>query len=106
MLPYFKRTERRLGVHDAQYRGGEGGLPVTDIDWIHPICEAFIDGAAGMGIPRCEDYNARSQEGVGYFQRAIRNGYRRTSYRDRWADAGARHPRRGGERTGPAHRRR
>ncbi|MBV9116549.1 MAG: GMC family oxidoreductase N-terminal domain-containing protein [Acetobacteraceae bacterium] len=81
VLPYFKRTERRLGAHDAQYRGREGGLPVTDIDWIHPICEAFIDGAAGMGIPRCEDYNARSQEGVGYFQRAIRNGYRRSAAR-------------------------
>ncbi|MBV8617210.1 MAG: GMC family oxidoreductase N-terminal domain-containing protein [Acetobacteraceae bacterium] len=81
VLPYFKRTERRLGAHNAQYRGREGGLPVTDIDWIHPICEAFIDGAAGMGIPRCEDYNARSQEGVGYFQRAIRNGYRRSAAR-------------------------
>ncbi len=81
VLPYFKRTERRLGVHDAQYRGGKGKLPVTDIDWIHPICEAFIAGAEGMGIPRCEDYNARSQEGVGYFQRAIHNGYRRSAAR-------------------------
>lgn len=34
--------------------------------------EAFIAGAVGVGIPRCEDYNSGDhQEGVGYFQRAI-----------------------------------
>jgi len=81
VLPYFKRTERRLGVHDARYRGSEGALPITDIDWIHPICEAFIAGAEGMGIQRCEDYNAQSQAGVGYFQRAIHNGYRHSAAR-------------------------
>ncbi len=81
VLPYFRRTERRLGVHDARYHGSEGNLPVSDIDWIHPICEAFIDGAAGMGLPRCEDYNAQSQEGVGYFQRAIHKGYRHSAAR-------------------------
>ncbi|MGA9869260.1 MAG: GMC oxidoreductase, partial [Acetobacteraceae bacterium] len=48
---------------------------------IHPICEAFIDGAEGMGIPRCLDYNAQSQEGVGYFQRAIHKGYRQSAAR-------------------------
>jgi len=81
VLPYFKRTERRLGVHDPRYHGSEGNLPVSDIDWIHPICEAFIDGAEGMGIPRCLDYNAQSQEGVGYFQRAIHKGYRQSAAR-------------------------
>ncbi len=81
VLPYFKRTERRIGLHDARYHGSEGNLPVSDIDWIHPICEAFIEGAAGMGIPRCEDYNAQSQEGVGYFQRAIHKGYRQSAAR-------------------------
>jgi choline dehydrogenase len=81
VLPYFKRTERRLGVHDARYHGSAGALPVTDIDWIHPICEAFIDGAAGIGIPRCADYNGESQEGVGYFQRAIHKGYRHSAAR-------------------------
>jgi choline dehydrogenase len=81
VLPYFKRTERRLGVHDARYHGSDGALPVTDIDWIHPICEAFIDGAAGIGIPRCADYNGESQEGVGYFQRAIHKGYRHSAAR-------------------------
>ncbi len=81
VLPYFKRTERRLGVHDPRYHGAEGALPVTDIDWIHPICEAFIAGAVGAGLPRTIDYNAQSQEGVGYFQRAIHKGYRHSAAR-------------------------
>ena len=81
VLPYFRRTERRLGLCDARYHGTEGRLPVSDIDWIHPICEAFIEGAAEIGIPRCEDYNAQSQEGVGYFQRAIHKGYRQSAAR-------------------------
>ncbi len=81
VLPYFKRTERRLGLCDPRYHGTEGHLPVTDIDWIHPVCEAFIEGAVGMGLPRCVDYNAGSQEGVGYFQRAIHKGYRHSAAR-------------------------
>ena len=81
VLPYFRRTERRLGVCDTRYHGTEGHLPVTDIDWIHPINEAFIDGAVGMGIPRCPDYNGEAQEGVGYFQRAIYRGWRHSAAR-------------------------
>ena len=81
VLPYFKRTERRIGVCDTRYHGRQGNLPVTDIDWIHPISEAFIAGAVGMGIPRCSDYNAEAQEGVGYFQRAIYNGWRQSAAR-------------------------
>jgi choline dehydrogenase len=51
-------------------------LTVTDIDGGDPICDAFIDGAVGMGIPRNDDYNGASQAGVGYFQRAINKGRR------------------------------
>ena len=76
ILPYFKRTERRIGDGDDTFRGREGGLTVTDIDWIHPLCEAFIDGVVGLGIPRNPDYNGARQEGVGYFQRALYNGRR------------------------------
>ncbi|MGH7154757.1 MAG: GMC family oxidoreductase [Acetobacteraceae bacterium] len=81
VLPYFKRTERRLGLCDTRYHGVEGRLPVTDIDWLHPICEAFIAGAEGLGIPRTSDYNAEAQEGVGYFQRAIHRGWRHSAAR-------------------------
>jgi len=76
MLPYYRRTERRIGFGDPGKRGREGGIPVTDMDWIHPVSEAFIAGAVAAGIPRNPDYNSGDQAGVGYFQRAIERGRR------------------------------
>jgi choline dehydrogenase len=76
VLPYFKRLERRVGTGDETFRGRNGALTVTDIDWRHPLCEAFIDGCVSVGIPRNPDYNGRIQEGVSYSQRTIHNGRR------------------------------
>jgi choline dehydrogenase len=76
VLPYFRRMERRIGGGDETFRGREGSLTVTDIDWRHPLCEAFIEGAVQHGIPRNPDYNGTIQEGVSYSQRTIHNGRR------------------------------
>src|SRR4029077_9873095 len=76
VLPYFKRLERRLGAGDDTYRGRDGNLTVTDMDWRHPLCEAFIEGAVSLGIPRNPDYNGAIQEGVSYVQRTIYKGRR------------------------------
>jgi len=76
VLPYFKRLEARQGESDATYRGRDGSLTVSDIDWTHPLCEAFIQGAVEAGIPRNPDYNGGKQEGVAYAQRTIQNGRR------------------------------
>ena len=76
VLPYFKRLERRIGDGDAAYRGREGSLTVTDIAWSHPLCDAFIEGAVSLGIPRNPDYNGAVQEGVSYAQRTIHKGRR------------------------------
>ncbi len=76
MLPYYRKSERRVGLADAPRRGRDGGIPVTDMDWIHPVSEAFIAGAVAMGIPRNPDYNSGDQAGVGYYQRTIERGRR------------------------------
>jgi choline dehydrogenase len=81
VLPYFKRNERRLGAADARYRGTTGPQPVSDIEWIHPLCERFIAGAAALGLPRNPDYHGASQDGVGYFQRTIEGRWRMSSSR-------------------------
>jgi len=82
ILPYFKRGERRIGAADEKTHGRGGVMPVTDNDWYHPICEAFIEGAGELGIPRCADYNSGDdQAGVGYFQRLINRGYRHSAAR-------------------------
>jgi len=73
VLPYFKRSEQRIGEADARYRGRDGALTVTDTDWTHHLCEAFIQGCESLGIPRNPDYNGAGQEGVTYTQRTIHN---------------------------------
>jgi len=77
VLPYFRRTERRMVAEaDPTFRGSEGNLPITDLEWRDPLCEAFIEGAVQMGIPRNRDYNGSQQAGVSYVQRIIHNGRR------------------------------
>jgi len=81
VLPYFKRGEKRIGAADSRFRGSDGEFAVTDLHWDHPLCEAFIDGAVAMGIPRNPDYNGAKQDGVGYFQRSIHKRRRMSSAR-------------------------
>ncbi len=77
VLPYFKRSERRIGAHvDVRYRGADGPLPVADCAWRHALCDAFIESAREVGVPDNPDYNGASQEGAGYYQRWIHRGRR------------------------------
>lgn len=79
VLPYFKRTERRIGDFDPRYRGGDGPLPIADCDWRHPLCDAFIESAHAIGVPHNPDYNGARQEGAGYYQRWIYKGRRHSA---------------------------
>ena len=74
ILPYFKKCEQRIGIGDDTFRGRDGSLQVTDLNYKHPLCEAFMDGAGELGIPRNPDYNGALQEGISYVQRTT---YRR-----------------------------
>ncbi len=67
VLPLFKRSEKNERGGD-DYHGGEGELAVSDIRVRRPICDAFIEAAAEVGILKTNDFNGKSQEGVGYFQ--------------------------------------
>ena len=69
VLPYFKRCEQRIGYGDDTFRGREGVLQVTDLNYQHPLCDAFIAGAGELGIPINNDYNGAVQEGISYVQR-------------------------------------
>ncbi len=76
VLPYFKRSENKLGGGDDGYHGHGGPFTVTDIDETHPLCDAFIRGAESLGIPVNPDYNGRRQEGIAYAQRSVHKGRR------------------------------
>jgi len=73
VLPYFRRCERRIGGGDDTFRGRKGNLTVTDLNYTHPLCEAFMQGAGELGIPRNADYNGAVQEGISYVQRTAHN---------------------------------
>ena len=81
VLPYFKRSERRIGEGDETFRGRNGNLIITDIDYRHPLADDFIEGAVNYGIPLNDDYNGAVQEGISYTQRTIFKGRRVSSAR-------------------------
>ena len=78
LLPYFKRSERRIGPGESHFRGVSGALPVTDMPWEHPLSDAFFAAALSLGVPRNPDYNGETQYGVGLCQSNV-NARRRMS---------------------------
>jgi choline dehydrogenase len=75
LLPYFKRSEGNQRGSDA-WHGGDGPLKVSDIGARHELIEAFIAGAGQCGVPRNDDFNGATQEGVGYYQLTTHRGWR------------------------------
>ncbi len=75
VLPYFRRSEDRIGKADPLHGTG-GGLAVSDVAGGHPLSEAFIRAAMEEGIPRNDDFNGAEQAGVGYYQTTSRRGRR------------------------------
>ena len=66
ILPYFKRSEGQERGSDA-FHGGDGPLSVTNIRAKRDVCEALIDAAVELGIPRSDDFNGATQEGPAIF---------------------------------------
>jgi choline dehydrogenase len=75
VLPYFRRAEDQERGAD-EHHGTGGPLAVSDQRQTHELCEAFIDAADSVGIPRTCDFNGATQEGAGYYQMTARNGRR------------------------------
>ena len=75
LLPHFKRAEGNTRGGDSLH-GGDGPLGVDDGRWSNGLSEAYIAAAEAAGLPRNNDFNGPSQEGVGYFQLTARGGRR------------------------------
>lgn len=79
--PLFRRMESWGGTPDSR-RGQNGPLCVTDIsDMAHPLCEAYLDAAEQIQIPRNSDYNAGEMEGAALYQITTDNGLRASTAR-------------------------
>ena len=75
VLPYFRKSEDQERG-ESEYHGAGGPLKVSDLRLRRPIADRFIDAAVETGIPRNDDYNGASQEGVGYYQQTAHKGFR------------------------------
>lgn len=76
VLPYFRKLETNEAHPDNQLHGAHGPVTVSSIGAKHELIEAVIDAAGNLGVPRTDDFNGASQEGVGYYQLTTRNGLR------------------------------
>jgi choline dehydrogenase len=76
VLPIFRDMESYQGKGDAEYRGREGPLKVTESNETGPIYDALIKAAGEVGIKYTNDYNGAAQDGIGMTQATIRNGRR------------------------------
>ena len=74
LLPYFKKSENQARGAD-EWHGTAGPLEVGDLER-HELCDAFIDSAVTLGIPKNPDFNGARQEGTGYYQATVCRGRR------------------------------
>ena len=79
LLPYFKKSENFEIGPANEYHAKGGELNVTDVSMKYPITDEYIDAAVSVGIPRNEDINGATQEGVGHSQVNMKGGQRWSS---------------------------
>lgn len=75
VLPYFRKAEDN-DTYDNAYHGKGGPLGVSQPIAPLPICEAYFEAAAEVGIPRNHDVNGEKQDGAAYYQLTQRNARR------------------------------
>ena len=75
ILPYFMKSEK-FERGEAEDRGQDGPLSVSDPRQQHPITNAWVEAGVNAGFPRNADYNNGEQEGFGFYQFTQRNGQR------------------------------
>lgn len=72
VLPYFRKAEDN-DTFENRFHGKGGPLGVSQPRAPLPICDAYFEAAAALGIPRNLDINGETQDGVCYYQLTQRN---------------------------------
>ena len=80
VLPIFKGMESYAGG-DAQLRGREGPLRISDNPERGRLYDSFIAAAETVGIRHNRDYNGADQEGISMTQGSIHRGRRMSTAR-------------------------
>ncbi|MBA22812.1 MAG: choline dehydrogenase [Flavobacteriales bacterium] len=79
VLPFFMKSENHAQVEslNKNYHSNQGELHVTIAEKFKtPFIDAFVDSCAAVGIPKTNDYNGETQEGVGVVHSTIKDGKR------------------------------
>lgn len=74
-LPYFKRAEDNARFA-GEYHGRGGPLPVNDLYTDNPLLKVYMEAARQAGFPVTDDFNGKTQEGVGIYQVTQKQGER------------------------------
>ncbi len=81
VLPYFRKSETS-DQGGTEWRGGDGPLHVSTMARdLHPTCQNFLRAAQECGLPYTADFNAASNEGVGFYQNTAKGGLRMSAAR-------------------------
>lgn len=68
VLPFFLKSEKRIGFGEEGFHGVDGTLTVSDPVTIGPLCDVFVEAVKSLGFPHVPDFNGKAQEGVGAWQ--------------------------------------
>ncbi|SDY36667.1 GMC family oxidoreductase [Citreimonas salinaria] len=75
VLPWFRKAEDN-DTFENEYHGKGGPLGVSKPRAPLPICEAYFEAAAALGIPRNPDINGKEQAGACFYQLTQRDARR------------------------------
>ncbi|GAB3032298.1 GMC family oxidoreductase [Bowmanella dokdonensis] len=75
VLPYFKKAEdQQQGADD--WHGVGGPLSVSQLRYLNPLSEAFVEAGQQSGLKKLADFNLDDREGVGAYQVTQKEGQR------------------------------
>jgi choline dehydrogenase len=78
VLPYFRKSEDHyLGETPLHGRGGPVAVHKSDCHSV--LCDYFIAAGMKAGLPRNDDFNGSTQEGIGVYDHTVRRGLRSNS---------------------------
>ena len=78
VMPYFRKSQNQERGQSAYHATG-GPLNVADLRTVNPLTKAFVEAGAQAGLPRNNDFNDGSQEGVGVYQVTQTKGKRHSA---------------------------
>jgi len=73
---YFLRAENQERPGCGELHATGGPLNVSDVTQTHEVSDDVIEACVQAGIPRNDDVNGETQEGVAYYQLTVKNGQR------------------------------